>query len=82
MRWQLQEAKQRFSELLRAVEAGEPQIVTRHGQEIAVVVDIAEYHRLRGESISFMSYLRSEPVDLDLDVERRADPPREVDLAG
>jgi len=48
MRWQVQEAKQRFSEVLRAAES-EPQIVTKHGEEIAVVIDIAEYRRLRGE---------------------------------
>lgn len=81
MRWQVQEAKQRFSEVLRAAETGEPQIVTKHGEEVAVVIDIAEYRRLRGESVSFMDYLRAEPhVDVDLDVERGRDLPRNVDL--
>ena len=32
-RWQLQEAKQRFSELIRSVEAEGPQVVTRHGED-------------------------------------------------
>jgi prevent-host-death family protein len=83
MHWQVQEAKQRFSEMLRAAEAGEPQIVTRHGEAIAVIIDIAEYHRLRGESMSFMDYLRVDAVgDADLEVDRRADLPRDVDLAG
>ena len=50
MRWQVQEAKQRFSELLRAAETGEPQIVTRHGEEIAVVMDMTEYRRLTGDN--------------------------------
>jgi prevent-host-death family protein len=82
MYWQVQEAKQRFSEVLRAAES-EPQIVTKHGQEVAVVIDIAEYRQLRGESVSFMGYLRAEPfVDADLDIERRGDLPRDVDLAG
>lgn len=83
MRWQVQEAKQRFSEVLRAAESGEPQIVTKHGEEIAVVIDIAEYRRLRGEQISFMEYLRADPVgDVDLQIERSHGAPREVDLAG
>lgn len=83
VRWQVQEAKQRFSEVLRAAETGEPQIVTKHGEEVAVVIDIAEYRRLRGESVSFMDYLRAEPyVDADLDVERQRDLPRDIDLAG
>jgi prevent-host-death family protein len=46
MHWQVQEAKQRFSELLRAVESEGVQYVTKHGKEIAVVVSIDEFHRL------------------------------------
>jgi prevent-host-death family protein len=85
VQWQVQEAKQRFSEVLRAAESGEPQIVTKHGEEVAVVIDIAEYRRLRGESMTFMEFLRAEPVadgDVDAETERAPDLPREVDLAG
>jgi prevent-host-death family protein len=83
MHWQVQEAKQRFSEVLRAAESGEPQIVTKHGEEVAVVIDIAEYRRLRGESMNFMEYLRAAPlVDADLDIERRSEQPPTIDLAG
>jgi prevent-host-death family protein len=83
MHWQVQEAKQRFSEVLRAAEAGEPQIVTKHGEEVAVVIDIAEYRRLRGQSVGFMDYLRVGPlVETDLEIERAHDLPREIDLAG
>ncbi len=83
MHWQVQEAKQRFSEVLRAAETGEPQIVTKYGEEVAVVVDIAEYRRLRGESGSLMDYLRAEPyLDTDLEIERQRDLPREIDLTG
>ena len=81
MRWQVQDAKQRFSEVLRAAEAGEPQIVTRHGVEVAVVMDISEYRHLRGEAVGLMDYLRAEPLlDVDLEIERRNDVPRDVDL--
>ena len=44
--WQIQEAKQRFSEVIRAVAQDGPRIITRHGEDVAVIVDIAEYHRL------------------------------------
>jgi prevent-host-death family protein len=82
VRWQVQEAKQRFSEVLRAAESGEAQIVTKHGEEVAVVIDIAQYRRLRGEATSLMDYLRAEPyVEADLDIQRRRDEPREIDLA-
>jgi prevent-host-death family protein len=83
MHWQVQEAKQRFSEVLRAAEAGEAQIVTKHGEEVAVVIDINEYRRLRGESTSLMDYLRLDPSgDEDLDIDPRRDLPRDIDLAG
>jgi prevent-host-death family protein len=45
--WQVQEAKQRFSEVLRKAAAEGDQIVTRHGVEVAAVIDFAEYRRLR-----------------------------------
>jgi prevent-host-death family protein len=81
MRWQLQEAKQRFSEVVRAAESGEPQIVTRFGEEIVVMIDMSEYRHLRGESMGLMDYLATGPhVDADLEIERNGDAPREIDL--
>ncbi len=81
MSWQVQEAKQRFSELIRAAHADGPQVVTRHGEEIAVVVDIADYRRLSGETIEFKDYLRSGPSFEDLDLSRSSELPRDIDLA-
>ena len=46
MAWQVQEAKQRFSEVLRMA-ASHEQIVTRHGEEVAAIIDIEEYRRLK-----------------------------------
>lgn len=47
--WQLQEAKARFSEVVRrAAECG-PQHVTVNGEERAVVLSVEDYVRLRGE---------------------------------
>ena len=77
--WQLQEAKQRFSELIKMVQTEGPQVVTRHGEEVAVVVDIGEYRRLRGGAEDFKAFLRSAP-DLDLEINRPAGAARVVDL--
>ena len=44
--WQVQDAKQRFSEMIRAVTSDGPQVITRHGEDVAVVVGIEEYRRL------------------------------------
>jgi prevent-host-death family protein len=77
--WQLQEAKQRFSELIRSVEAEGPQFVTRHGEEVAVVMSIAEYRHLRHEGEDFKAFLQSAP-DLDLVIDRPVLPARLVGL--
>jgi prevent-host-death family protein len=78
-RWQLQEAKQRFSELIRSVEADGPQFVTKHGEEVAVVVSIAEYRHLREGGRDFKEFLQSAP-EVDLEVGRSAWLARRVDL--
>ncbi len=81
MNWQVQDAKQRFSELIRAVASDGPQVVTRHGEPIAVMVDIAEYRRLKGETIEFKEYLRAGPSFDDLEFERPRELPRSIDWA-
>jgi antitoxin Phd len=48
-KWQLQDAKARFSELIDdSLEKG-PQVVTRRGIDTAVVVSLEEWHKLNGE---------------------------------
>lgn len=81
MRWQVQDAKQRFSELIRTAHVDGPQVVTRHGEEIAVVIDIADYRHLKGETVDFKDYLRSGPGFDDLDLARPSDMPRDLDWA-
>jgi len=78
--WQVQEAKQRFSELIRSAQADGPQFVTRHGEEVAVVIDIAEYRRLRGGTQDFKEFLLAAP-DLDLlRIDRPSTRARSIDL--
>jgi antitoxin Phd len=46
-RWQVQEAKARFSEFLDAALKTGPQVITRRGIEEAVLLPIDEWQRLR-----------------------------------
>ena len=46
MDWALQDAKNKFSAVVNAALAGEPQRVTRRGQPAVVVMAAAEYDRL------------------------------------
>ena len=86
--WQIQEAKQRFSEMIRAVTTEGPQVITRHGEDVAVVVDIGEYRRLTRPAVDLVSVLLSGPklddatavVFADIEAERKADLGRTVDL--
>ncbi len=80
MTWQLQEAKQKFSELVdRALEEG-PQIVTRHGEEVVVVLSKREYEKLGCTRPDFKSFLLSGPDFEALELVRDRDLPREPDL--
>jgi prevent-host-death family protein len=79
--WQVQEAKQRFSELIRTAQIDGPQIVTRHGEQIAVVIEISEYRQLQGQATEFKDYLRAGPDFNELDLGRPAVAPRSIDWA-
>jgi len=72
-RWQLQEAKQQFSRVVELAHSGEPQVVTRNGKEVAVVLDIEEYRRLTSHGGDFKKFLQSFP-DVELPIERSREP--------
>ena len=65
-RWALQDAKNRFSEVVDAALSGRPQIVTRRGVETAVVISHAEFTRMTATRSkrhpSLASYLVDGPV--------------------
>jgi len=86
--WQIQEAKQRFSEMIRAVMTEGPQVITRHGEDVAVVVDIGEYRRLTRPAVDIANILLGGPkldnsaadVFAEIEAERKADLGRPIDL--
>jgi len=47
-RWALQDAKARFSEVVRKAKTEGPQRITVHGREEVVVVSVEEYRRVKG----------------------------------
>ena len=79
--WQLQEAKARFSEVVRSANR-EPQIITVHGKESAVVLSIEEYRKLKFPRESLVSFMEQSPwaeVELELP-ERQSEKLRKIDL--
>ena len=67
--WQLQEAKNKLSRVIRdAIQRG-PQIITRRGTEVAVVLSIDEYRELTARETRLSQFFARSPlagVDLDL----------------
>jgi|GEM_PF-329854 len=78
--WQVQTAKQRFSEVLREAEAGVPQFITRHGKEVAVIIDIDDYRSSHEPKRDFKAFLESMPLPDDIDLMELIGPRQIEDL--
>tara|TARA_R110000868_G_scaffold158036_4_gene385904 strand:+ start:73479 stop:73730 length:252 start_codon:yes stop_codon:yes gene_type:complete len=80
-RWQLQEAKNRFSHVVNEAVLHGPQIVTRHGEDTVVVVSMKQYQQETQPHKSLYAILASYPGDFALDVTRdKTTNMRDVDL--
>ena len=79
--WQLQDAKNRFSQLVQeALEHG-PQLVTRRGRNAVVVIAAETYERLTRPAGSLVEFFRNSPLaEANLEVTRDPDSGREVTL--
>ncbi|MEQ1803212.1 MAG: type II toxin-antitoxin system Phd/YefM family antitoxin [Gammaproteobacteria bacterium] len=79
--WQLQDAKARFSQLVKAAQSEGPQEITVHGKPAAVLVSAEEYQRLAGPRLSFVEFMRASPlVGADLAIRRSRSTNRRVRL--
>ena len=72
--WQVQEAKARFSEVVKKAETEGPQDITLHGRPVAVVLSLKQYESLSGRNQSLVEFMRQAPFpDLELDLTRQQD---------
>jgi len=82
-RWRLQDAKARFSELVRMAHSDGPQHVTLHGRDAVVVVDAEEFSRLKGAQTGelLIEALQASPHrEIEIETHRSAMPVRAVKL--
>ena len=82
-RWPLQDAKARFSEVVRQAHSEGPQHVTLHGRDAVVVVDAAEFQRLQGRRTGqlLIDALQASPHrDVEVNPRRAPMPVRAVKL--
>ena len=81
--WPLQDAKARFSEVVRLAHTDGPQLVTLHGRDAVVVVDADEFRRLKGERSGqlLVDALQAGPATGgEIELRRQPMPVRPVDL--
>lgn len=80
-RWQLQEAKNRLSEVVRKARSEGPQVITLHGSAAAVVVSAQDYGRMSRPKGKLVDFFRSSPlVGIKLNLTRSRDTGRKIDL--
>ena len=78
--WQLQEAKNKLSQLVDQAERG-PQFITVRGKPKVVVVSIHDYQDLTRPQTTLVDFFQESPLNgIELDLSRRSDTSREIDL--
>jgi prevent-host-death family protein len=81
--WLLQDAKARFSELVRRVRSEGPQHVTVHGRDEVVVIAAEEFRRLKGDlsGEALVAVMQASPYrEIDIEPKRTRSPVRGVAL--
>jgi antitoxin Phd len=69
--WQLQEAKNKLSRVVENAISSGPQIITRRGEEVVIVLSYAEYKRMVASRQKLSEFFRESPlVGIDLDLSR------------
>lgn len=77
--WQLQDAKNRFSEIVNKALRDGPQVVTRHGKKTVVIISVEEYQSLVRPKMNIVDFFQKSPLRGErLDLTRKKDSAREV----
>ena len=81
MNWQLQEAKNKLSEVVKEARNSGPQVITVRGDEAAVVISIEEFRRLTQSKERLGDFLLNSPLhDSGLEIERDQEFGRDIQL--
>lgn len=69
--WQLQEAKNKFSEVVEEAIKHGPQVITKRGVEAVIVLSYAEYRKLSLNQKKLSDFFRESPLaEVELDLTR------------
>lgn len=79
--WALQDAKARFSEVVRKAQVDGPQSISVHGEPAVVIISQKKYEELIAPAISIVDFFRQSPlVGLDIDLSRDKSSARDIRL--
>jgi prevent-host-death family protein len=79
--WTVAEAKAKLSELIERARVEGPQTITRKGRDAVVVVAAEEWERKTKRKGTLAEFFAASPLrDSGLDLERKKDLPRKIDL--
>ncbi len=73
--WQLQDAKNKFSQVVEQAISEGPQVITRHGVETVIVLAYEEYRRMLLSQPRLGDFFRQSPLagaELDLTRDKRS----------
>ena len=80
-RWQLQNAKNKLSEVIEQACTSGPQVITSRGRDKAVIVSFEAYRKLTAPEGNLLEFFRDSPlVGAQLDLERSHDLGRDIAL--
>ena len=81
MVWTLQDAKNKFSEVVERARTQGPQHVTKRGKDAVVILSAEEWSRLKSQGSTLADFFLSSPLaDSGLELARDPSPVRPADL--
>ena len=81
MNWQLQEAKNKLSQVVKEARRSGPQIITVRGEDAAVDLSMDEYRRLTQKKDNLADFFMNSPLrNSGVEIERDQDFGRDIEL--
>jgi antitoxin Phd len=79
--WQLQEAKNKFSQLVEKAQHEGPQFVTKHGKESVVVLSVEAYKKIVKPNSNLFQFIQTSPLsETKITIERDKSLGRDIEL--
>lgn len=80
--WQIQDAKNKLSEVITLALKQGPQLITKYGEKAVVVISYSEYEKLKKSKGKLSEFFSTSPLaGLELDLDRDKSMPRKgIDL--